>query len=61
MEKLVSKRRLADEQIPPLITDKRRAMETFGEILARGRSFYPDHDAAKGYPRVYRIVALAQS
>ena len=60
MEKVAAKRPLSEE-IPLLIRDRALALRTFEEILRRGRSFYPDHGTAKGYPRVYRIVALAQS
>ena len=62
MEKVVIKRPLASEGIPPLIKDSSESLEIFAEILKRGSIFYPDHDeASEGYPRVCRIVALAES
>jgi hypothetical protein len=62
MEKVVVKRPLESEGIPPLIEDSAEALEIFAEILSRGASFYPDyHEAAEGYPRVCRVIALAES
>ena len=62
MEKIVVKRPLSSEGIPPRIRDPQEALETFGEILRRGAIFYPDYDeTAEVYPRVCRIVALAES
>jgi hypothetical protein len=62
MEKVVVKRSLKSEGIPPLVTDSAEALEIFAELLERGASFYPNHnEAAEGYPRVYRVVALAES
>ena len=62
MEKVVIKRPLASEGIPPLIGDSAESLEIFAEILKRGAIFYPDYDeASEGYPRVCRVVALAES
>ena len=62
MEKVVIKRSLASEGIPPLIGDPREALEIFAVILERGALFYPDaDDATKGHPRVCRVIALAES
>jgi hypothetical protein len=62
MEKVVVKRPLVSEGIPPLIRDPVESLEVFAEILKRGAMFYPDYDeTAEGYPRVCRVVALAKS
>jgi hypothetical protein len=62
VEKVVIKRALATEGIPPLIEDREKALGIFEEILRRGAMFYPDYnETAEGYPRVCRIVALAES
>jgi hypothetical protein len=62
VEKVVTKRPLATEGIPPLFEDPREALRIFEEILKRGAMFYPDADeATKGHPRVCRVVALAES
>lgn len=62
MEKVVVKRPLVSEGIPPLIADPAESLEVFAEILKRGTMFYPDYDeAAEGYPRVCRVVALSES
>jgi hypothetical protein len=63
VEKIVVKRPLASEGIPPLIADRAESLAIFAEILERGAMFYPDYEdeAAEGYPRVCRIVALAES
>lgn len=56
------KRPLVSEGIPPLIADPAESLEVFAEILKRGTMFYPDYDeAAEGYPRVCRVVALSES
>jgi len=36
-------------------------MDILAELLARGASFYQTDETTKGYPRVYRIVALGES
>lgn len=62
MEKLVIKRPLESEGIPPLIEKPEEAMEIFAEILRRGAMFYPDaNDTAQGHQRVHRIVPLSES
>lgn len=62
MEKVVRKRPLESEGIPPLIKDPEEAMRIFGEILQRGASFYPKSDeTSPRHPPVYRIVPLAES
>jgi hypothetical protein len=61
MEKVVIKRPLASEGIPPLIKDSSESLEIFAEILKRGASLYPDFDEAPGFPKICRIVALAES
>jgi hypothetical protein len=62
VEKVVLKRPLAAEGIPPLIGDSREALEVFEEILKRGSMFYPEADeATKGHPRICRVVALKES
>lgn len=61
MEKVITKRPLSTEGVPPLISDRAEAMRIFGELLRRGQSLYPSsHDPSEGYPRVYRIVALKE-
>ena len=56
------KRPLVSEGVPPLIDDPAESLEVFAEILKRGTMFYPDYDeAAEGYPRVCRVVALSES
>jgi hypothetical protein len=62
MEKVVIKRPLVSEGIPPLIADPAESLEVFAEILKRGAMFYPDYDEASGeFPKVCRVVALAES
>jgi hypothetical protein len=61
MERVARTLELHDERIPPLIEDRNLAMETFWEILRRGRSLYPDDGTGQRYPRVYRIVPLKGS
>lgn len=62
MERIVLKRPLASEGIPPLITDPQEALKVFEEILKRGAMFYPNADeSTKGHPRVCRVIALAES
>ena len=62
MEKVVTKRALATEGIPPLIADREEALATFEEILRRGTMFYPDYDEVAGdFPLVYRVVSLKDS
>lgn len=62
MEKVGVKCPLASEGIPPSIEDPGEALEVFAEILKRGAMFYPDYDeAAEGYPRICRVVALEGS
>jgi hypothetical protein len=62
VEKVVIKRPLAAEGIPPLIEDPEESLAVFEEILKRGAMFYPNADeSTKGHPRVCRVVALAES
>jgi hypothetical protein len=62
MEKVAIKRPLETEGIPPLIHDPQEALMVFEEILKRGASFYPEPDeTSQGFPRVCRIVPLADS
>jgi hypothetical protein len=61
VDKVVTKRKLHDEDVPPLIEDKELAMRTFFEILQRGYSLYPNHGTTEGFPRVYRIIHLSES
>jgi hypothetical protein len=58
--KIVVKRPLCSEGIPPRIHDPQEALEIFGEILKRGAIFYPDDEEA-GFPKVVRIVSLAET
>lgn len=64
MESLVRKKPLTstdrqeDRYIANLPIAER--MNLFGELLQRGWSFYEQDETAKGYPRVYRIVALQE-
>ena len=60
MEKFAQKKNLLEEPIAPLIEDKELAMPFF-EILERGKALYPDDGTEPGFPRVYRIIPLAQS
>jgi hypothetical protein len=61
MERVARKLNLHDEKVAPLITDRTLAMETFWEILKRGRSYYPDEGTGQRYPRIYRVVPLEKS
>ena len=62
VEKILFKRPLATEGIPPLIEDPQEALSVFEEILKRGAIFYPNaEEATKGPPRVCRVIALAES
>ena len=61
MDKVVQKRPLREESGAPPIRDPELALRTFEEILKRGWSLYPDHGTSKGFPRIYRIVALSES
>ena len=61
MEKVVNQRPLREEECAPLIEDPDLALRTFEEILKRGQAFYPDYGTAEEYPRVYRIIPLAES
>ena len=62
VEKVVIKRPLESEGIPPLIEDPRETLEVIAAILERGALLYPDADGAlKGHPRVCRVIALGES
>lgn len=59
MEKVAIKRPLETEGIPPLIDDPQEALAVFAEILKCGALFYPEPD--KTFPKIWRIVPLAES
>jgi hypothetical protein len=61
METVAVKRALADEEVAPLIEDKKLTMRTFFEILERGWALYPNNGTTEGFPRVYRIIPVTQS
>ena len=62
MERVIQKKPLSEEGIPPTFDDPQEALEVFAEILKRGRLFYPNYDdSSRRHSRVYRIVPLAES
>ena len=61
MERVVAKHPLGETPPPEPVLDPVEAMTRFEQLLKRGWEFYPPHDPAKGYPRVYRIIPLAES
>ena len=60
VEKVVKKHPLTAEKTAPLVADREESLRIFSELLRRGRSFYPDHGIAKGYPRVCRVAPLRE-
>lgn len=62
MEKVISKKPLKREGIPPCYHNQEEALTIFAEILKRARLFYPNaDDTSPRHSRVYRIVPLAES
>lgn len=62
MEKVVSKKPLTGEGIPPCYSEPREALAIFAEILKRGRLFYTDADSSSPkQSKTIRILPLSES